>query len=364
MSAPRIAGRLAALLCCVVALAPFVPAVAAAGTLTDGPPAVVQPGPEPAPSAPTPPAPGIPPDRADPAQPHDPGAGEVSPAPPGPTPGMEPRVTPGSPKVTAPVATNVLLRDGHLDIATRLDGGRLRTELVLEAPGAPPVRHQPGRATLFVADRARATVPADPDFRFLGPPGAPLWVLPQTQDPELLWVGWNTERIPPGTLPGPLRWTLRSVDGPGSFALFTTDQFGRPRPLLVGGGSPNRMDVPLGTHAHGNWAFGAAGTYTLTIDVEADGAAGEQVTLRFQVGTDTGEGPPPTTTTLPGPTGPPTPTSPDGTRPAAAGPAGTRTLARTGPAGAATTVALGLVCLAGGSVLHRRARHLRRTTRR
>lgn len=273
-----------------------------------------------------------------------------------------------APAADAAGAADAVLRDGHLDITTRLDGGRLRTELVLEAAGAPPVRYQPDQATLVVADRARTTVPPNPAFGFLGPPGSAVWVLPQTQDPELLWVGWNTERIPAGTLPGPVRWTLRTVEGPGRFALFTTDQFGAPRPLLVGGGTPNRMEVPLGVHAHGNWAFGAAGTYTLGIDLEADGAAPERLTLRFAVGTaGTPDPAPPTTSPTAGPgiTNPPAgpPGAGIGSGDGGSGTAPPRTLARTGQ-GVWVWSALGLVCVAGGSVLHRRACRRRRTTTR
>ncbi len=42
---------------------------------------------------------------------------------------------------------------------------------------------------------AHSTVPANPQFSFLGTAGSSVWVLPQVQDPALLFLGFGTEEL-------------------------------------------------------------------------------------------------------------------------------------------------------------------------
>jgi len=71
---------------------------------------------------------------------------------------------------------------------------------------------------------------------------------------------------------------LVSVNGPGQFALYTVNSFGTPTALLNSGdGLPDSFTVHRGTHAHGNWAFRAAGTYTVVFEVTTTTAADNAV---------------------------------------------------------------------------------------
>ena len=47
---------------------------------------------------------------------------------------------------------------------------------------------------LQVGDEAVMQVPDDPATRSCAPsPGTDVYVVPQTQNPDVVWVGWNTQ---------------------------------------------------------------------------------------------------------------------------------------------------------------------------
>jgi len=164
----------------------------------------------------------------------------------------------------------VVLDAGHVDLVeVTVDAGRLVVRVKDDTTGGGAVFRSPTDVQARVKDPARIQVPDDPAFAFLGAPGTDMWMLPQVQDPTLLWPGWSTERIQPGQLRGDsMTLRLAAADGPGPFALFTTDQFGVPKVLFDSDGpAPNSTVVPVRTHAHSNWAFGASGVYRLTFEV-------------------------------------------------------------------------------------------------
>jgi len=115
-------------------------------------------------------------------------------------------------------------------------------------------------------DNAKATVP--PGFEFLGPVGSDTWIAPMTQEPGVLWPGFSTEGIPAGVLDGnAVELRLQSVDGPGTFHLFTVGAFGNATQLLTVGGPAWKLST--NQHVHANWAFSAAGRYELTFRADA-----------------------------------------------------------------------------------------------
>lgn len=193
-----------------------------------------------------------------------------------------------------PSGGRAVLYAGHVDLAPRFVGGAWRVQLRDDRPD-PSVWHDLEDAVLHVRDAARVTVPEDPAFRFLGRPGAPVWVLPQVQDPDVVWPGWSTEdRDVVARVRGEVRWRLHGVEGPGDraargVALFLNDRFGAPAIRFAGARPmPQELGVPLGTHAHGNWVFPAPGAYGLDVELSAtlrDGATvRDRRTLRFAVG--------------------------------------------------------------------------------
>lgn len=142
---------------------------------------------------------------------------------------------------------------------------------------------------------ARTTIPNNPYYTFLGQPGSPVWILPQTQVFTVPYVGISTEEIPPGVFNGPLRFELISVDGPGNSFAWAVPGLGQP-PIIKfictnGVVSPdtNVMTPTTGSHEHYNWAFSTNGLYRVTFrysgQLAADGTyiTGRDVTWAFEI---------------------------------------------------------------------------------
>jgi surface-anchored protein/uncharacterized repeat protein (TIGR01451 family) len=211
----------------------------------------------------------------------------------------------------------VTLSEGHLDlVAVRLEAGQLQVRIRDSINPANVIFRDPRTTNLQVKAAAKTTVPSAAAFGFLGAPGAPVWILPQVQNSALLWPGWSTEELVSGVLTGDaITWRLTSVSGPGRFVLYTTDGFGTATVLFSSAdGLPDSTTVPVGTHAHANWAFGAAGQYSLNFEVSGRLAAGgtqltTPVTFTFDVRDVATATPTPTATSTSTGTSTPTPTA-------------------------------------------------------
>ncbi|MFJ6677155.1 choice-of-anchor M domain-containing protein [Actinosynnema sp. NPDC091369] len=195
----------------------------------------------------------------------------------------------------------VTLDRGHVDaVAVRLLPDGLRVQVKDGTVTGVTTWREPADVEFRVTAAARTALPAQPALSFLGGAGDQVFLLPQTQNADLLWTGWNTEELRPAEVSGPVTWTLTAVDGPGAFGLFTTGSFGAPEVVFNSAdGLPDALPVALGTHAHANWAFAEPGRYRLAFTVTATGANGAALTdaetLTFVVG-DGGQAPPPPAT--------------------------------------------------------------------
>ncbi|MDG9675924.1 choice-of-anchor M domain-containing protein [Micromonospora sp. DH14] len=198
----------------------------------------------------------------------------------------------------ASAAEKVVLSKGHTDaLDVHYEDGTLSLK-VNDDTVSPSVTRIPADVTFQVLPQAAMAVPDDPRFAFLGPAGSQVWLLPLTQDPDLLWPGWNTTTLDSGVFEGnKVRLSLVDVQGPGSVTLFTQDSFGGPIiKFRSDDGLPDAIDVPVHTHAHSNWAFGALGSYTLTFQADATLTNGTTVSTgpvdySFVVGELSGGGP-------------------------------------------------------------------------
>jgi len=133
---------------------------------------------------------------------------------------------------------------------------------------------EPGEAILGVDVLAASnSVPAGSQWSFLGAPGDPVWVLPQTENPQLLFLGLGTEELAAGIFTdNQVTLSLKAVSGPGNFAVYQTDMFGSPTVFMNsadGIGSGDAVTLTAGGHRHVNWAFTAPGVYA--VDFEASG---------------------------------------------------------------------------------------------
>jgi surface-anchored protein len=165
----------------------------------------------------------------------------------------------------------ILLTREHVDLDIRFEGGALELGLHDEDNDRELAADE---GFLFVGPAARTTQPADPRFNFLGAgAGNPVWVLPQVQNPSLLFFGIGTEEIDDGTFRNDeVTLSLRGVRGPGQFSLWATDAFGSPVVFLAtsDGITPNDLiRVPTSSEVHFNSGFTAPGLYEIDFQASA-----------------------------------------------------------------------------------------------
>lgn len=110
--------------------------------------------------------------------------------------------------------------------------------------------------------------PASPAFDFLGVgAGQPVYVLPQVQNPAILYPGIAAEEIESGVFDNDQVFLeIVGLRGPGDFSIWGTDAFGQPNVLLATSLGQNGPLVLLaGSHEHFNWALSQPGLYELDL---------------------------------------------------------------------------------------------------
>jgi len=192
-----------------------------------------------------------------------------------------------------------VLEAGHLDMGPKYDDGQWRLlihdDVAKADANATSVWRYPDETVLHVRDEAKLPVPEDPAYAFVGAPaGSEVWVAPQTQNPDVVWIGWNTQDpAVMGVVDRGVTLSLRAVQGPGVMTTYLqSGSFGQPQVLWdsrVAEAQPVWVDV--NTHTHANWVFTAPGVYLVELTAEADLIDGSHVSdtqrLRFAVGTGT-----------------------------------------------------------------------------
>jgi surface-anchored protein len=148
----------------------------------------------------------------------------------------------------------------------------------------------PTNQVIFVVkEQARLTLPAGTPF---GDAGQPFWILPQSQNPNLLYLGINVERIPPGVFSGPVSIQLKRFEGPGYFMVWQATGPGQYniRINTRDGISASDSFQPLvGAHEHFNWGFSTTGIYCATFQAvgqrlgESTNTFSAESTFAFQV---------------------------------------------------------------------------------
>lgn len=180
----------------------------------------------------------------------------------------------------------VILNEGHIDIASLLEGDELVTQVKDTSLTSEPVWRDPAQTVIQVLPGARATVPTAAQYGFLGTPGADTWILGHSQRDGLLWPGWSTEGIPAAATQTGFDWTMTDASGPGEFALYadsssvlgSVDVIFDTRDGITDADS---FAIPQATHAHGSWAFSAEGTYCLAFSRSTTLASGADLTTDF-----------------------------------------------------------------------------------
>lgn len=180
---------------------------------------------------------------------------------------------------------------GHVDLGPRIVDGNWRA-LARDDSGKQPVWRPLSKTVLAVTDDALLAAPTSKEFAFMGGrEGDNWWVVPQTENPRALWLGWNTQD-PAVTKSVERGVTMRlgPVEGPGKTWLFLQNgTFGEPV-LLFDGQQDKQQDVwvDVNTHVHANWVFTEPGVYLVGVQFVAATVDGEDLVssdvLRFAVG--------------------------------------------------------------------------------
>lgn len=212
-----------------------------------------------------------------------PALAETSPAP-------DPRLSQTVRSDEGSASGRIELGKGHVDLGPRLTDAGWKL-LARDDTATPPTWRTPGDVLIRVHDTAKLAIPDDPQYAFLGlKGGAEAYVVPQTENRQVIWLGWNTQDPKvTQTVDRGAKLVFHRVQGPGSFHVFLQNGFDAPQPLWNGSGRDGQeIWVDVNTHTHANWVFGAPGTYLVDMSVRAEGRDGttydDRATLRFAVG--------------------------------------------------------------------------------
>ena len=209
--------------------------------------------------------------------------GAAAPEEPEPAPTPDPSPAPGHGGGEDPAPASSLLSDpveiarGHLDVRLTQAAGENGTTYGLAVKddsltsARTSVLRTLGSTTLAVAPNARFVRPAslsDASYDVLGPVGAATYVLPETQNSDIVWPGLSTEGIDYAALPEGADLTLHLAQAPAGarVAFFQGGTFGAGAKVhfdsTKGDGVVHTTEA---THMHGNWVFSAPGTYRIEV---------------------------------------------------------------------------------------------------
>lgn len=149
---------------------------------------------------------------------------------------------------------------------------------------------EPGELVVSVANPSLPR-PSDASYGFMGViAGAPVWTLPEVEDPARPTFGIGSEELDPLDFTGNLTLSLLSVSGPGAFSLWEDDGFGGAIARLAsadGITGADSLGLTPGGHSHFNWSFTQPGIYEIMFQVDGihaiDGAATGTATYTFEV---------------------------------------------------------------------------------
>ena len=206
---------------------------------------------------------------------------EPEPAP-NPTPAPAPAPDNGGNDATPAPASSLLsdpveIARGHLDVRLTQASGENGTAYGLAVKddsltnARTSVLRTVGSTTLAVAPNARFVRPAslsDPSYDVLGPVGTATYVLPETQNSDIVWPGLSTEGIDYAALPEGADLTLHLAEAPqgARVAFFQGGTFGAGAKVHFDSSKGDGLvHTTEATHMHGNWVFSAPGTYRIEV---------------------------------------------------------------------------------------------------
>lgn len=220
---------------------------------------------------------------------------------PDPTPITTPQLEPTPPPATTNVCTDkYLLETGHVDLLAEPDGDAdfhiaLADDTLTYT--RQPARRNVNDVVLGVRDfakRNRTTHQADPSLDFLGPVGSTYYALPNVQQANLIWPGYNTQAVDYSRLKDGVQLYLEPANIPegASFGLYQPTNIRNKYTIAANSLTKDYVvDTAISAHVHTNWAFSKPGTYVFNTYYTAETIDGEAITspkttLQFVVGND------------------------------------------------------------------------------
>jgi hypothetical protein len=148
---------------------------------------------------------------------------------------------------------------------------------------------------------AKTTIPGNVNYAFLGTAGMPIWILPQSQNINLPYIGISAENglfptdIPAGVFNSPMALELVSVEGPGNFFVWSISGAGQPpnvKMIATNGivaADYRAAEIGINNHDHNNLAFSTNGLYRVTFRTrgqflgDTTNTLGRDVAWSFQI---------------------------------------------------------------------------------
>lgn len=175
---------------------------------------------------------------------------------------------------------------GHIDIMAKRDGDhfdlRLKDETNIGANKM--VMRRLDDVVIAVRDNALAKRPKEfggAEYDFMNPVGEKTYVLPQTQNRDIIWPGYNTENLDYSQFKdGKVHLNLQPKEMPegATFGMWTTGGLGGKNQVLVDSNKDDfTIDTVFATHTHTNWAFSKPGIYKFDVTYTATTTDGKKV---------------------------------------------------------------------------------------
>ncbi|MBM9469334.1 choice-of-anchor M domain-containing protein [Nakamurella leprariae] len=188
-----------------------------------------------------------------------------------------------------PYDGKLILDVGHVDgLDIQSQGDQIVLNVFDDRDALNAVTRDPADVVFHIKDEAAFEVPAaglGPAFSFM-PAGQTVYLLPQvqSQNPDVVWLGWASQRTAPGVISANLTLTMSDVEGPGDILLFQNDAFGAPvNTWGSGGGLSPSVTVSPNAHVHANWVFTEPGAYTAHFQASGTSAVtGQTITTAVE----------------------------------------------------------------------------------
>lgn len=187
----------------------------------------------------------------------------------------------------------VMIQAGHADFGPTLSGGNWKMK-IRDDTGDEPVWRDPENVVFKLGSNSIIPMPNDSTYSFIGEkPGTKLYVIPQTQNPDVPWLGWNTQE---GGVLNELdrgaNLSLNGVSGPGKLHVYLENGNNAPQQLWDSTkGYPQNSWIEANAHTHVNWVFSKPGIYHVKLTFSGKLKNGRAVSdtrvLNFAVGDKT-----------------------------------------------------------------------------